>query len=111
MLRNNRTRVRRHLPLVVLERISRYSVVAVTGAHGCARTYAAGDRVRLTRNVDRYPHFIAPAGATGVLTSCDNDLWAVRLDLKVDGAEDWDNEVQWYPDNCGDDARPDLMPA
>ncbi len=65
---------------------------------------AVGTRVRLTHAVDRYPHFIAPEGATGVVTESSDELVAVRLDLNVEGAHEWDNEVHWSNDDLGTDA-------
>jgi hypothetical protein len=59
----------------------------------------AGARVRLLRDVDRYPHFIAPAGALGeVVDVGDPNLFAVRLDQPLPGAETWSNEVHWILD-------------
>lgn len=55
-----------------------------------------GQRVRLAREIERYPHYVAPAGAEGTVTKNDKDLIAVRLDDQLEGAEEWDNEVQWY---------------
>lgn len=54
-----------------------------------------GARVRLQHDVERYPHFIAPEGALGTVTDIDPDFFVVRLDERVEGAEDWDNEVHW----------------
>jgi len=58
---------------------------------------AAGSRVELVVDVDRYPHFIAPRGATGTVVDHGDPqiVLAVRLDEPVAGAEDWDNEVHW----------------
>lgn len=58
----------------------------------------AGTRVRLTRNVERYPHFVAEAGRTGTVTTYSDDLVAVRLDDPLSGAEEWENQVHWYRD-------------
>jgi hypothetical protein len=63
--------------------------------------------VRLAHDIERYPHFIAPRGALGTLVATDDATIAVRLDEPLEGAEDWDNEVHWYPQN-GDDPRGDL---
>ena len=60
---------------------------------------AIGTRVRLTHSVDRFPHFIAPQGAQGTLVISEPAVVAVRLDEHLDGAEEWDNEVCWYPSN------------
>jgi hypothetical protein len=53
-------------------------------------------RVRLRHDVDRYPHFLARAGATGTVTT-DDDVFTVRMDEHIDGAEEWDNEIVWSP--------------
>ncbi len=56
-----------------------------------------GTRVRLIHDEDRYPHFIAPKGATGVVVeTADNIDHAVRLDENLPGAEEWGNEVHWF---------------
>ena len=60
---------------------------------------AVGTRVRLTNAVDRYPHFIAPQGATGTLVTSAPGVVAMYLDEHLDGAEEWGNEVRWYPSN------------
>jgi S-adenosylmethionine/arginine decarboxylase-like enzyme len=68
--------------------------------------FAVGTRVRLTRAVDRYPHFIAPEGATGtVVVSERGNIVAVRLDTHLPGAEDWSNEIHWSDDDLA--AEPD----
>lgn len=60
-----------------------------------------GRRVRLLRNVERYPHFIADAGLVGVVSHVDDDVLAVRLEEPLAGAEAWDNEVHWYMEADG----------
>lgn len=55
-----------------------------------------GQRVVFLDRVDRYPHFVVPAGATGVLIKYDpTDSIRVRLDYLLPGAEEWRNEVHW----------------
>ncbi len=67
-----------------------------------------GMRVRLVHNVERYPHFVARKGMTGTVSMADmREAVCVRLDEFLPGAEDWDNEVCWYPQN-GDDPSADL---
>ncbi|HSS43055.1 MAG TPA: hypothetical protein VLK37_10980 [Solirubrobacterales bacterium] len=60
---------------------------------------AVGSRGRLRRSVDRFPHFVAQAGATGTVTEATDSLIALRLDRFLPGAEEWDNEVCWTADD------------
>lgn len=62
-----------------------------------------GSRVELTHDVERYPHFVAAAGSTGTVVDIgDPNIYAVRLDEPLAGAEEWSNEVHWILDT-GDD--------
>jgi hypothetical protein len=58
-----------------------------------------GARARLSRLVERYPHFSIDSGATGTITESSDDLISLRMDRHVEGAEDWDNEVCWAPED------------
>lgn len=69
---------------------------------------SVGERVRLKNDVERYPHFIARAGSVGTVTESDEELVSVRLDLPLVGAEEWENEVHWYPRNCDDVPMDDI---
>lgn len=69
--------------------------------------FEEGKRVRLRHDVDRYPHFIAPKGAVGTIVTAKRDIFAVKLDETLSGAEEWANEVHWYPLN-GDVPTADL---
>lgn len=60
---------------------------------------AVGSRGRLRRDVDRFPHFVAHAGATGTVTEATESLIALRMDVPLSGAEAWDNEVCWTSDD------------
>lgn len=60
---------------------------------------AVGSRGRLRRSVDRFPHFVAQAGATGTVAEATDSLIALRLDELLPGAEEWDNEVCWTSDD------------
>jgi len=60
---------------------------------------AIGSRARLRRGVDRFPHFVAQAGAMGTVTEATDSLIALRLDELLSGAEEWDNEVCWTSDD------------
>lgn len=70
-----------------------------------------GTRVRLARNVERYPHFVAPAGAEGVITTISENLIAVRLDEDVEGADEWNNEVHWHDEMYSDEDYRDVFRA
>ena len=54
-----------------------------------------GDRVVLTEDVERFPHFIAAAGSIGTVSHLDGDCLCVKMDKLIPGAEEWDNEVVW----------------
>jgi hypothetical protein len=58
-----------------------------------------GSRGRLRRSVDRFPHFVAHAGATGTVTEATDSLIVLRMDVPLPGAEPWDNEVCWTSDD------------
>jgi hypothetical protein len=58
-------------------------------------SFEIGDRVRLRRPVDRYPHTLVPEGATGVVTSASASDFRTRLDAPVLGLDEWNNEVHW----------------
>jgi len=60
---------------------------------------AVGSRGRLRRNVDRFPHFVAQGGARGTVTEATDSLITLRMDEALPGAEEWDNEVCWTPDD------------
>jgi hypothetical protein len=54
-----------------------------------------GQRVRVKRDLDFYPHFQLKAGDEGVIVevvSGDTLVW-VCIDRHVEGCEEWDNEV------------------
>jgi hypothetical protein len=54
-----------------------------------------GKAVRLSRNVERFPHFIAEQGRQGVITEWDRWQVVVKLDEPLAGAEEWDNCIIW----------------
>lgn len=66
-----------------------------------------GTRVRLTHDVDRFPHFIAAKGMEGTVTVCEDDLpVCVLMDDEIQGAGDWGNEIHWFDDmNIHDDVE------
>jgi hypothetical protein len=59
----------------------------------------AGDRARLGRVVERFPHFWIAAGATGTVTEATDALIALRMDEYIPGAEEWENELCWTADD------------
>lgn len=67
-----------------------------------------GDRFVLTRDVDRYPHFVAPAGTKGTVVEVSSDAVTLRMDDLIRGAEEWENEIVWSEDfgwDIWDDAK------
>ena len=55
-------------------------------------------RVRLRRTVRR-DSFVAEAGAKGIVTESSPNLIALWMDEFIPGAEEWDNEVWWTPED------------
>ena len=72
--------------------------------------FLVGDLVRFTRQVDRFPHFSIPVGATGVLVEYTRGSLIgeaehkvggcahVRVHATLSGGEEWDNCVEWIDD-------------
>jgi hypothetical protein len=61
-----------------------------------------GARYRLTRDLDRFPHFVAPAGLAGTIVEAGRELVLLHMDLYLPGAEDWDNEIAFTPEDDHD---------
>jgi hypothetical protein len=55
----------------------------------------AGQRVRLRRQVERFPHASVAAGAIGIVVATGPRFFSVRLETPVDGLEEWSNELRW----------------
>jgi hypothetical protein len=66
--------------------------------------FDVGARVRTVQPIDRFPHFVIPAGRFGTITQVDADQISVQMDEFVPGAEEWDNSIMWYPENVPRDA-------
>ena len=74
-------------------------------------TFKVGDRVKLMRDVERFPSFIAKAGMTGTVCMVDaNGDIAARMDETIAGCEEWNNEIHWWEEFTADIAG-DLAPA
>ena len=70
-----------------------------------------GTRVRLRRDVARYPHFVAPAGATGTVSRRDDLYVEVTLDAYLRGAEEWENAVVWIAEDDAPEDDLDVIEA
>lgn len=70
--------------------------------------FTVGARVFTVALVDRYPHFLIPSGKTGTVTEAYDGLIRVRMDEHVPGAEEWDNEVVWDPQDEPDRGERDF---
>jgi hypothetical protein len=60
--------------------------------------FPTGTRVTARYNIDRYPHFMVPKGATGtVIDRTDGRFWffVVKLDQPLSGCEEWDHEIYY----------------
>lgn len=60
-----------------------------------------GERAKLSRIVERFPHFWIAVGAAGTITEATVHLIALRMDEQISGAEEWDNELCWSLDDAG----------
>jgi hypothetical protein len=70
--------------------------VAIEAIEAADARPAIGARVRLAHDLDRFPHFLAPAGSLGTVVDIgDPGVYAVRLDETLPGAEEWDNAIIW----------------
>lgn len=75
---------------------------------------AIGTRIRVRKQVER-SDFIVPIGMTGTVSEVNedgHDIWA-KFDQPIQGAEEWDNSVQWYSFNSrnlvNDEAAPSIF--
>jgi len=66
-----------------------------------------GARVRLLHDVERFPHFVIEAGATGAISEASDSLIALKMDEFVPGAEEWANELCWTSEDGDFFADPD----
>jgi hypothetical protein len=57
---------------------------------------SVGRRIELKRDIERYPQFIAKKGERGTIVEIDEEKVSAKMDNKLDGAEEWDNCLQWY---------------
>jgi hypothetical protein len=71
--------------------------------------FKVGARYRLKQDVERFPFFIARAGMTGSVIYDDGNEVLLRMDELLDGAEEWDNYIQWIRADGADPAE-DLEP-
>jgi hypothetical protein len=64
-----------------------------------------GARVELTRDVERYPHFIASAGWQGTVVDISYQNISVQMDNYLGpGAHAWDNQIVFTPEDDFDGA-------
>lgn len=59
-----------------------------------------GQRAKLGRIVERFPHFSIAAGLVGTVTEATSDLIALTMDEPISGAEEWDNALCWSADDA-----------
>ena len=60
-----------------------------------------GERFTLSRDVDRFPHALVPAGTSGTIVHADKDSIGLKLDEPFEGLDEWDNGLMWYSDGFG----------
>lgn len=77
-------------------------------------TLISGRAATVVRPINREPHFVVPAGATGVMQrpalTDDGKLFvAMKLDDPIDGAELFEGEVHWVEDVTFLDFESDVL--
>jgi hypothetical protein len=60
-----------------------------------SKSVAVGTRWTLKFDVCRYPSFLAAAGMIGTVIEADEGLVRLKMDEHLDGAEAWDNCIEW----------------
>jgi hypothetical protein len=68
-----------------------------------------GYRFRLTRNVERHPHFIALAGMTGIVTEIGDEAIIARMDQPLPEGQAPENTIHWIGYRAGHGSE--LAPA
>jgi hypothetical protein len=61
-----------------------------------------GKRIRLRREVERFPDFIAWENSTGVIDNVDKYQIVTKMDEPIDGAEHWHNCIIWQDQHLAD---------
>lgn len=70
-----------------------------------------GTPVYLMHDLDRYPHFLLPAGSTGTIRHRGGDgVVVVEVDQYVAGLAEWSNEVVYDPSGDYDEHFDDWAP-
>ncbi len=59
--------------------------------------FKVGDKVEFIEDFDTaFPHFFVNKGLTGKIVINDEECISIKMDKKLDGAENWNNEVHLY---------------
>ncbi len=75
------------------------AIETVLGSDGMRSRLTVGTRVRLRKEIERFPHFMAPAGLTGRVVYHEHGEIDVEMDAPLPGAEEWDNQIVWREDD------------
>jgi hypothetical protein len=72
-----------------------------------------GARVELVEDVSREPLFVVPEGSRGTVVHLIREGYkiielSVKIDMPIDGAEDWDNCIHWGGENRTDGINEEL---
>lgn len=70
-----------------------------------ARLDTLGLCLRLVRDVERFPHYVAPRGCPVKVVESDREKVEALARWPVPGAEEWGNRIHWYSSAIQDDAR------
>ena len=55
-----------------------------------------GQRIILAREIERFPHFAAPAGLRGTIVQASESSIGAMMDNTIVGCEEWNNTIYWY---------------
>src|SRR3954465_11563127 len=61
-----------------------------------------GARVKTITYVDRRPLFEVPPHQLGTVVRAKRDFVAVQMDERIEGCEEWHNQIRFIPDDCGE---------
>lgn len=83
-------------------RNARNNIERLLEKHSDNRTPLLGTTVRLARDVERFPEFVAPEGLTGTVIENGSLIIVVKMDKPWEGCPD-DRTIEWHKDLAGEE--------